>query len=171
MGCPVRTVVSVALGIVDLQSHIGASLLQCRRSASYCLRFALTHDSIDIISVSRTRGVCVVSGQAFGGGLHHQHEQQGSQRVPLAHACAAVHWGATWQTLEIASSSICSASGSWGGGVGRTSTRCHTWSLRMLSAVTSIGGVGARLRVARPTAPYARWCCIMCSHALGLSSI
>ena len=33
-----------------------------------------------------------MSGQVFEGGLQHQREQQGSQRVSLAHACAAQHW-------------------------------------------------------------------------------
>ena len=75
----------MALGVVDLQSHVGAPLLQCRESAAYHLWLALQHD---IISVGCTR----VSGQVFEGGLQHQRKQQVSRRVSLAHACAAQHW-------------------------------------------------------------------------------
>ena len=42
---PVRTGLGIALGIVDLQSHIGAPLLQCRESSAYRLQFTLQHDS------------------------------------------------------------------------------------------------------------------------------
>ena len=36
----------MALGVVDLQSHLGAPLLQCKEGSAHRLRFALQHDII-----------------------------------------------------------------------------------------------------------------------------
>ena len=52
--------------------------------------------------------------------------------------------GVARQTLASVSSSTCSTSGSWGGSLGRSSTRCSTWSWRILSGVCCTTGVGAR---------------------------
>ena len=79
----------MALGVVDLQSHLGAPLLQCKEGAAHRLWFVLQHD---IICVGGTRSVCVVSGQVLEGGLQHEGEQQGPKRVPLSHSGTAKHW-------------------------------------------------------------------------------
>ena len=43
---PTSSGVGMALGVVDLQSHLGAPLLQCKEGSAHRLRFALQHDSI-----------------------------------------------------------------------------------------------------------------------------
>ena len=78
----------MALGIVDLQSRLGAQLLQCRERPEQRLRFAVQRDNI---GVGCTKGVRVVSGQVFECGQQHQREHQGPMRSPsvtLLHSSA-----------------------------------------------------------------------------------
>ena len=69
----------MALGVVDLQSHLGAPLLHCKEGSAHRLLFTLQHD---ISCEGCTKSVCVVSYQVFEGALQHKREQQGPSGSP-----------------------------------------------------------------------------------------